>query len=298
MEYYISINNEKRGPYNLNELAERGIDATTLVMPTDSEQWTPAWQIEELRNVLMGKETQQVVAEKPIAEPQKEEEEPAVGKPVNDMPYVEAQPITSPPYTAPEPKKSHWGCLTAFIVSVVVVLALLVFTCPDTQDHKDALSDVITATVNEEVQQTTDSIHDDLLGKAFQAISKAFTGKVIDAAVDNLITVDNYFFFSVGKVHYANQDKVVSVGALKHIFTTDKNTLKKAAEKYYNEAELKVEADLRKQAEDALRENVINPATDAIKGMMGSAINGLLDDLGLGSGNNSDAEVDMEIDSI
>ena len=35
MEYYIKINEEKRGPYSLNELAERKLDATTLVMPTD-----------------------------------------------------------------------------------------------------------------------------------------------------------------------------------------------------------------------------------------------------------------------
>ena len=33
MEYYISIDNEKQGPYSLQELEERGIQATTLVMP-------------------------------------------------------------------------------------------------------------------------------------------------------------------------------------------------------------------------------------------------------------------------
>ena len=37
MEYYISIKNEKRGPYTLNELKERNRDATTLVMPTNGD---------------------------------------------------------------------------------------------------------------------------------------------------------------------------------------------------------------------------------------------------------------------
>lgn len=54
MEYYINIDNEKRGPYSIKELAERGIEATTLVLPAGSDDWTPAWQIEELRAVLMG----------------------------------------------------------------------------------------------------------------------------------------------------------------------------------------------------------------------------------------------------
>ena len=52
MEYYIKINEEKRGPYSLNELAERKLDATTLVMPTDGVEWVPANQIEELRTLL------------------------------------------------------------------------------------------------------------------------------------------------------------------------------------------------------------------------------------------------------
>ena len=54
MEYYINIDNEKRGPYSIKELAERGIEATTLVLPAGSNDWTPAWQIEELRAILMG----------------------------------------------------------------------------------------------------------------------------------------------------------------------------------------------------------------------------------------------------
>ena len=31
MEYYINVDNKKQGPYNLKELAERKIEATTLL---------------------------------------------------------------------------------------------------------------------------------------------------------------------------------------------------------------------------------------------------------------------------
>lgn len=75
MEYYIKINEEKRGPYSLNELAERKLDATTLVMPTDGVEWVPANQIEELRTLFESKDS--------INKAEKTEE----------IPFVEARPI-------------------------------------------------------------------------------------------------------------------------------------------------------------------------------------------------------------
>ena len=59
MEYYIIIDNRKKGPYNINELYARGIDATTLVMPEGTMQWTPAWKINELRELLTTEESVQ-----------------------------------------------------------------------------------------------------------------------------------------------------------------------------------------------------------------------------------------------
>lgn len=52
MEYYISVNNDKRGPYSISELKARGISSETLVMADGTEQWIPAWQIEELRPII------------------------------------------------------------------------------------------------------------------------------------------------------------------------------------------------------------------------------------------------------
>ena len=107
MEYFINIDNEKRGPYSLNELAERKIQATTLVMPTDTQQWIPAWQIEELRTILVGND--------PIDTETQEQ----------DMPYVEATPIeqAAQPEAIPQQqmtqKKSHMGCLLGILITLV-----------------------------------------------------------------------------------------------------------------------------------------------------------------------------------
>lgn len=52
MEYFISVNNDKRGPYSVEELKARGITSETLVMADGSSQWMPAWQVEELRPII------------------------------------------------------------------------------------------------------------------------------------------------------------------------------------------------------------------------------------------------------
>ena len=64
MEYYIKVGDEKRGPYSLNELVERNLEATTLVMPTDGTEWVQANQIEELRTLFENKESTNEAANK------------------------------------------------------------------------------------------------------------------------------------------------------------------------------------------------------------------------------------------
>lgn len=298
MEYFISINNEKHGPYNLKELAERGLEATSLMMTTDGTNWTPAWQIDELRPILInGKES---VYSSTATEANNKEEEPVIGQPAEEIPYVQASPMPQTNNVVqPTKRKSHAGCLISGFVMLAAIIALLIFTCPNAQDHKDALSDVVTATVNDAVQETSSSMEDDFLAKAFNAISKAFTGRVVKEAIDNLITVDNYFVCSIGKVNYDNKEHIVSVGLLNHIFTVDKDELKTAAEMYYKDAEVKVEQDLQKKVEQALRNNVIDPAAKAITDMIGTAFGGLLDELGISPDNNgSGVEDAMPADSI
>jgi len=254
MEYYIKINEEKRGPYSLNELAERKLDATTLVMPTDGVEWVPADQIEELRTLFESKES--------INKTEKTEE----------IPFVEARPIiptaqqeaVQQPQPAPK-KKSHTGCLIGILLTLVVLVAVMVVTCPKTEQHKEVLSTVITTTVNDAVND-----NDNLTGN-----------KVIETAVDNLVTVDNYVVCSLGKVHYEGKDHIVSLGVFGHIFTVDEDDLREAAEQYYKKEEINMKEQLKKKAQKMLQENIIAPATSAIEGLLGSAMDGLLDEIGL-----------------
>ena len=267
MEYYIKINEEKRGPYSLNELAERKLDATTLVMPTDGVEWAPADQIEELRTLFENKES--------------------INK-TEEIPFVEARPIiptaqqeaVQQPQPAPK-KKSHTGCLIGILLTLVVLVAVMVVTCPKTEQHKEVLSTVITTTVNDAVNDNDNLTGNTFIDNAFKTVSNAFAGKVIEAAVDNLVTVDNYVVCSLGKVHYDGKDHIVSLGVFGHIFTVDEDDLQEAAEQYYKKEEINMKEQLKKKAQKMLQENIIAPATSAIEGLLGSAMDGLLDEIGL-----------------
>ena len=267
MEYYIKINEEKRGPYSLNELAERKLDATTLVMPTDGVEWAPADQIEELRTLFENKES--------------------INK-TEEIPFVEARPIiptaqqeaVQQPQPAPK-KKSHTSCLIGILLTLVVLVAVMVVTCPKTEQHKEVLSTVITTTVNDAVNDNDNLTGNTFIDNAFKTVSNAFAGKVIETAVDNLVTVDNYVVCSLGKVHYDGKDHIVSLGVFGHIFTVDEDDLREAAEQYYKKEEINMKEQLKKKAQKMLQENIIAPATSAIEGLLGSAMDGLLDEIGL-----------------
>ena len=270
MEYYIKINEEKRGPYSLNELAERKLDETSLVMPTDGVEWVPANQIEELCTLFDSKDS----TDNPVK--------------TEDIPFVEARPIiqAAPQEAAqqaqPAPKKkSHTGCLIGILLTIVALVAVMIVTCPKTEQHKEVLSTVITTTVNDAVNDNDNITGNTFIDNAFRTVSNAFAGKVIETAVDNLVTVDNYVVCSLGKVHYDGKDHIVSLGIFGHIFTVDEDDLQEAAERYYKKEEINLKEQLRKKAQKMLQENIIAPAASAIEGLLGSAMDGLLDEIGL-----------------
>ena len=288
MEYYIKINEEKRGPYSLNELAERKLDESSLVMPTDGVEWVPANQIEELRTLFESKDS----TDNPVK--------------TEDIPFVEARPIiqAAPQEAAqqaqPAPKKkSHTGCLIGILLTLVALVAVMIVTCPKTEQHKEVLSTVITTTVNDAVNDNDNITGNTFIDNAFRTVSNAFAGKVIETAVDNLVTVDNYVVCSLGKVHYDGKDHIVSLGIFGHIFTVDEDDLQEAAERYYKKEEINLKEQLRKKAQKMLQENIIAPAASAIEGLLGSAMDGLLDEIGLDNhSSKSRGDKYLEADSI
>lgn len=53
-KYFIIINGQQSGPFSLEELFDRHITSETLVWAEGMQNWTPAWEIEELKDILRG----------------------------------------------------------------------------------------------------------------------------------------------------------------------------------------------------------------------------------------------------
>lgn len=309
MEYYLCVNNEKRGPYTTSELSQRTLTAETLVMPEDTDRWVPAWQVEALRPYIQSSvsyETSTATSSNGSVPPPIDEPELDAAS-ADEVPVVDAQPVNGASYGQPyaangytqtppppmyKPKKSH-GCLWALLIGVCCLIALLVFTCPSTDQHKETLAETVTEAVTEASQ--SDSLTDnDAINNVMQTIANNFTRKVIHTAVNNLLSVDNYVLFSLGKVHYANEQYVVSVGLLGHVFTVDKEDLKKATEKYYNEAQRRLEEQIKQQ----IKQNVTDPIFDFFGNAVGSLIDQAADAMGIKPDNSSSSDDASSMDQI
>ncbi len=109
-----------------------------------------------------------------------------------------------------------------FILILVVIASVCVVTCPDKASHKEALKEVLNTALTEELSSDEDDASLVMLGSM---IGTGLGGLVID----NQLKVDNYFVCSIGTITYDGKTKVVSVGLLNHVFTPDKEDVKKAA---------------------------------------------------------------------
>lgn len=108
-----------------------------------------------------------------------------------------------------------------FITTLLIIAglaAVMTITCPDKQQHKEALQEIVDYIINDEISGDTS-------GVGFFAY---FLGsKFMNLTIDNILHVDNYFVFSIGRIDLPDSEsKKVSFGILGHIFTVDKDTAK------------------------------------------------------------------------
>jgi preprotein translocase subunit YajC len=107
------------------------------------------------------------------------------------------------------------------LILLVVLVAIfgLILTCPNKEDHQSAIA-----------TQVTDIIKNDSVASStgIGALGTTVVIKLIEAAVSNVVTVNNDFLFSIGSVKYNNERAVVSIGILHHVFCLfDKSDLEK-----------------------------------------------------------------------
>ena len=93
MEFFIYRDNKQQGPYTPEQLAGMGITSETLVWSEGMEQWTPAWQVTELKDVLAGKVQARPVP--PPVPPQAGQQEES-GQPQGNRQHRNTMPHSQP----------------------------------------------------------------------------------------------------------------------------------------------------------------------------------------------------------
>lgn len=107
------------------------------------------------------------------------------------------------------------------ILLLIGIGALAMVSCPDRDAHKEAIMEVVNGAINDELNASDDNP----LGALFGSIGSGIAGYVLE----DRLTVKDYYVCSVGMIKDADGvDQRVSIGVFGHVFTGDKEELKKA----------------------------------------------------------------------
>ena len=103
-------------------------------------------------------------------------------------------------------------------VCAAFVFLLLAFTCPNRQEHEEAITYTLSSFANEERDKDETN--------AFSWLGSLFVKKVAGVFIDSRLKVNDYILFSVGEMNYKGKTKTVSFGILNHVYTLDKEDIK------------------------------------------------------------------------
>lgn len=238
MKYFIILNGSQTGPFEVNELYNKGITPETLVWTEGMENWTPAWQVGDLKSVI---NSSIVRSEPPKYEP--------------DGPGSDKAP-TPPPYKG-ESKRRGCGTRTLLTLLILAVIGVaMIFTCPDKKAHQDVIRQEFNSAMSEKMGESKGIVQ-----SVIQMGSKYVIGLAAESALNELLTVDNYFICSVGKLEYEGREHVSSIGVLGHVFTVNKDDIVRALDKMEQAAREEQE----RLQEDGGGENIIRDVIDLMK---------------------------------
>lgn len=186
MDYFILLNDIQQGPYTIDELRRRGIDQGTLVWCEGMEQWAPAWQVDELRQLFFDDGTPQ-----------------ACGDGGDGGSRDRRRP-------------SHTG-LWAFLAVTAVALFVLALTNPGVAEHRRAICGSV-----DRVADRVSDIGDPTVRGIVEAVTGISGGMVRQLAyslLDESLEYHNYVFFSTTTIRgdRPGSETRTSVGVLGHV---------------------------------------------------------------------------------
>ena len=210
MKYFIIENNQQAGPFSIYELKDKGLASDTLVWTEGMKDWTPAWQVDELKNFLYN--TTSTSTPPPIPTPD--------AQPVSDSTPQDDRE------EEPEPARRHTGLIIGALAAVL--LFVLILTNPDKEDHKRVIQERISAAVEGKDGDK------DPVSQEFEILEKMLVREISAPILNTMLEYHNYGIFSTTTVRWSKKDYKSSYGILGHVFTVDKDDITKILDKVWN----------------------------------------------------------------
>ena len=114
-----------------------------------------------------------------------------------------------------------------FILIIVFISGFSVISCPDKEAHCEAIMENVNELIDEEATKDVTNESE----KALALLASSLVSGISNLVIDSRLSVDNYFLFSIGRVTFEGESRIVSIGMLNHVFTDINDNLKKEIEK-------------------------------------------------------------------
>lgn len=91
-----------------------------------------------------------------------------------------------------------------FLILTFVILLVAIVTNPDEVKQKEAVKSKLSAYIKKKAESSG-------------ALSSLFADALVQRIVDGIISSDNYLFFSLTKINWKGQSKVIGVGLFSNV---------------------------------------------------------------------------------
>ncbi len=108
-----------------------------------------------------------------------------------------------------------------YITLAVLILIILVavLTNPDQNRHKEVVKDKLITFLQKSIKKDQTKPNDEY-EEAGQAIRIMLGGMIVEKILDNFLSTDNYVVFSITKITWQGEKKIIGIGALGNVFLT------------------------------------------------------------------------------
>ncbi len=258
MEYFIiDHNGQQAGPFSMDQLTQKAITPETLVWAQGMADWTPAWKVAELKNVLEAAEAIRTNATQ--AQPQNQDSEVPPSYQGQDN-FQQAQQAAyqqgfqhgaSMNGSQPSKKKSSKNLWKVILGLIVFILLVFAFTNPNADAHKEK----VRTEVGKVIDQATSSTDNNFFSQSLRSIAKMMADNIMDEAMSHLFEYHNYVLFSKGTVSLNGKEHTVSFGILGKVYTMNADDMVKALEGNNVESTIEYSSDGNADEEGAQAED-------------------------------------------